>query len=192
MNWLELVFAYAMSNNQEMSFVFSLATPPYTIDPPRRHATDCAFPRFIDKSCDHPFRAGPSCATTSISTLMSSSPSLCTPTQVHMGAWSGIHSLKPLVMAARASLFNGTWYELTRKTCFQPPSTPASFKQMFTFSNACAICALISVLYSPVWGCQPPEKILEHCTSRRVVTAYLDHCTRHDRLREQPGCSHIA
>lgn len=83
-------------------------------------------------------------ATTSISTLISSSPSLVTPTHVQIGLWSGIHFLKLRTIAASASSLIGTWYELTRKTC-DHPLPPASFRFNSTLANAWSICALISL-----------------------------------------------
>ena len=84
-----------------------------------------------------------SCADTSISTRISSSAKRVTPTQVHSGWWSGIYFRKLRTIAARASLFIGTWYELTRKTWDQP-FPPASLRARSTFAKARSIWELIS------------------------------------------------
>lgn len=114
----------------------------------------CLNPRIKCTDTVKPVQFG-SCAATSISTRISSSPKRETPTQVQIGSWSGIHFLKFRTIAASASLLIGTWYEFTRKTCDQP-FPPASFRLRSTFSKARSICALISVGKTSLWGSHPP------------------------------------
>lgn len=103
-------------------------------------------------------------ASTSISTLISSSPNLVTPTHVQSGAWFGIHFLKLFTMIYSASLFNGIWYERTLYTACHPFLTPAARSSASTLRKAWSICSIVSRKISCGGsGFQPPVVRLKKC-----------------------------